>query len=570
MNAPFPLRPLGCAVLAALAAATAGAQVKTVTDGETWVPLAGRWGYGEIQLDELVATGSLPLYQPGRPSGPRVALAIAEGDTSGGHGGGQLFMAGATLNANVSFHASTGQCPGPLYHFQFGGSTLLQGHMAVQGSACRGADTELSVSAVNGGQFAQRVGNLELRTAGFVNMGDYRIDSGLEIRSSGEFLDDPGAGDAPLPAFVNHGQFIVEGEAGTTRVTRLNNGVGGGVLTAGVLELQGGVHQGWFESTGGGRLDLAGQHRIAAGGNAPVRFAGATRVLAQAQIGIDPYAQLVVDGTTVLHGRIEGEGELSVAAPGVLLIGPTGQVVTSWGGGGFRSHGRVVVQAGGRVTTETFWTTGQLTILEGGHLQGQDVLVEGGSVQVDGALGLRDGWDLGSVWLQAARLSGRGGIEGDVLAHGARPASLSSTCGDGLTACIEPGSTLGRLTIDGAVQLGSGAMLVLQVTRDGDGLLAWDRLTALSLTTEPGSLVRIEVDPLALDGLAHTLALVQCGSFGCSFEAALLEVDGPGRVGFDGHGLWLELPAVPEPAPLPLLLAGGMVLAWLRGRRRAT
>jgi hypothetical protein len=136
---------------------------------------------------------------------------------------------------------------------------------------------------------------------------------------------------------------------------------------------------------------------------------------------------------------------------------------------------------------------------------------------------------------------------------------------------IYPGHSPGHLSVSGSFQLLSGAVLQLQVERQGDGCLAWDTVSAGSSRFQPGSAVQFEVGSGVADASWQALSFFDCGS-GCSgANLATIVIDGaPGAsisCGSDG-GITLSIApvqSVPEPQTSALWLAG---LVWTVHRAR--
>lgn len=165
-----------------------------------------------------------------------------------------------------------------------------------------------------------------------------------------------------------------------------------------------------------------------------------------------------------------------------------------------------------------------------------------------------------TLTLSGGVLNGNGLINGDVFVGG----------GSGL-ASFRPGHSPGHFTINGALAVGANGELELQVQRLADGSLAWDRVSAASISFLDGATVRFEIGAGVATRQAQTLGFLDCGS-GCNFASGVhWVIDGAPAgttLAFTSSGLQLNVSAVPEPATLLLWLAGLVVLGAGRARAR--
>lgn len=305
------------------------------------------------------------------------------------------------------------------------------------------------------------------------------------------------------------------------------------------------------------------------------------------------YRQTGITGITEIAG-----GTLRIAGTGVLDNGGTlalraGDVdnqrrVTSGTGAVIEVHpGAVWAQSTGAQldSAGTLWVGGQLTggelasagrlvVEAGGTVQTSSVFISGGHVTVNGELGVDGSNPVGGVFMDGGLLDGSGRINGDLFLAGSGPAFGSGPCSGAPAgiACFTPGNSPGTMTIDGLLTLGEGAVLELEITRDGQGLLAFDTVSATGMRFETGSLVRLLLSPSIGESFA-SLQLLSCTSLslGCQFDGEFEIVGGTASLLLDATGLSVQaVTAVPEPPPALMLLAGlaGLV-GWTRRRLHA-
>lgn len=556
------LRPLALAAL--MGATAAQAEDIQLEDGATWLALAGQTTWAERTIGQLTATGTLPLYRQGLPSGPLVGLGYLRGESFSGLGGGRLNIDALLVDANLTLLAEVGGCSSVTHEFVSRGTALMRGDLALEGTICRSTSGVRTVSLVNEGMFEQRAGTLTLRNADFVNRISYTMRGGMRIESSGSYLDDPAATDAPLPSFINRGDFEVVG-GGAAYVARLDNQYAVYVRDNSALEIAGGRHEGGFFVTDpGSRIQLTGAHRVVAG--LPTEVQGFVQLVGDgAQLDVDNGATLMVRDQFRVDGRLQVAGTLGLQA-GRLEVGPTGEVRLEPFLSFSNEYGTVVVE--GIFKASFVDSTGTIVIRPGGRWQGDGLYMTAADLVVDGELSVDPFGGSGRLVLDRSWLRGVGLVRGDVRAFGPAASGDSFVCGTGNVSCVEPGNGLGTLTVDGAIDFRLGSALALEVGRDGNGTLAADLLLTEGMSFEPGSTIRVTVSPDAQDGQFHHLVLATCNGEACDFGSALFSLDGPGVLGYDNTALWVDLPAVPEPANWALM-ALGMGLLKLRGRRRA-
>lgn len=274
-------------------------------------------------------------------------------------------------------------------------------------------------------------------------------------------------------------------------------------------------------------------------------------------------------GQMTINGRLEHQGCLSngvdsqfvlngvaVSAAGSTLINEG----NLWVNGQWQHDGTVVNRAGGVFNVGGNWNgkaafinEGRLNVASGASAGVADFQQTQGMLVVDGTFGASNG-----VRIEGGVLMGNGTILGNLIVGGGMPATVA------------PGHSPGHLSVTGDLQFLAGGELDLEVQRRADGSLAWDMLTAGSMSFLDGSTLRVIVGAGVAGATPLTLSFLECGT-GCSFGSGtqvLVEGVGGTSYSLDGTGgLMLNIPAqaVPEPPTWMLSLAG---LAWAFLRRR--
>lgn len=245
-------------------------------------------------------------------------------------------------------------------------------------------------------------------------------------------------------------------------------------------------------------------------------------------------------------------------------------VVGTWDGrGAVHNSGSFRVMSGGRVTVRDFrQLAGVLLIDADATLTTADEVVDLGDL---GTLTIP-----GSLRMTGGLLAGSGHINGDVFGAGTAPVGPDVRCTNpdrpADVACFTPGNSPGTMTIDGALELSAGTLVELEVERQADGALAWDRLVASSMSFSQGVVVRVLLGEGVELGDSATLNLLDCTVGTCSLTAAAFEVTGGlgGVLGFAPDGGLIFTPTtlpIPEPTTALLMLGGLGLISW---RRRAT
>jgi len=223
---------------------------------------------------------------------------------------------------------------------------------------------------------------------------------------------------------------------------------------------------------------------------------------------------------------------------------------------------RLSLQDGASLTLGDFTNAGALHIGAGSSLTVSNLTQTGGLLTVNGTLDNTGG----SLQVLGGTLKGSGLINGDVFIAGG-----PGNCGDAGVACFQPGNSPGHMDIAGALNLGAGAVLELQVERGTDGLLHWDSVTADSMYFDAGSYIHILIGAGAAGATAEHFDFLSCLGYNCSVGNAQIEVTGGAgtyAVGAYGGLSFTLAAAVPEPGSWVLMVSGLAALAWLPRRRR--
>ena len=425
----------------------------------------------------------------------------------------------------------------------------------------------LSGNAVftSAGQFINSGSVALSRSASFVNQGGVfdmsALGASLTIGSGASFFNNG------VMTLMNGTSLAID--AGGT----FSNTYGGGPLALqgsirldGSLSNQAGAYvvlQGNVQGQGG--IDNAGRLLVGAGGVVAVNQLRNTGVVLVMDGGANPQAAGVLEAGQVLNvngAELNVEGRLSFAGSRALTNEAAARI--SVAGRIEADHSAVVANAGRlELLTAASWSgggqltnTGTLIVGTGASMAVDRLDSQAGTLTVDGSVDTSAGVTL---TLSGGVLNGNGLINGDVFVGG----------GAGI-ASFRPGHSPGHFTINGALAVGANGELELQVQRLADGSLAWDRVSAASVSFLDGATVRFEIGSGVATSRPQTLGFLDCGS-GCNFAAGVhWVVDGAPAgttLAFTSSGLQLNVSAVPEPATVLLWLVGLAALAGFRARR---
>ena len=455
--------------------------------------------------------------------------------------------------------------PGLDYHLEIDQVAMVSGSNAYI--------RHLGSVRVGGGGLWALTGNIQMTNS---NGSRFHIDSGGVVTAGS--MTGSSVPEVPGVDLRVHGagsSLVLSGALhlrGPTVTHRIDIGAGAQVQ-AGSLQLGDAGTGGGFESRGRSRVDVHGPgSRLSVGGAVVLgRHDGATLRVAEAAVAALGSVQL---GTTEPPGYArQSEGVLEIGAPlgqaaeapgfvevpGGISLGRTGVLRFNHDATG---DTRLVFGAALRSTSAGYGRLDHYagdTVLTGGNAAFTGITqVHGGRLFVDGTLGS------GSVIVEdGAALGGSGTLLGTLVA---RPG-----------ATILPGSSPGRLAVQGDLQLGDGARLVMEI----GGLVAGVSHDVIDIGGDAllgdGTLVLSFVDGWA-PAAGQPYALAQVG--GSFVLPAAVEVQGlmPGwnfELGFDANGglnlhslsAGIPLPAVPAPPSAWMLAAGLLALGGWKRRR---
>ena len=284
---------------------------------------------------------------------------------------------------------------------------------------------------------------------------------------------------------------------------------------------------------------------------------------------------LTNDGLIRVNGVVRAIGPVRSQTGGRIEIGATGDWVFDGSfinavGSSVLVDGQMFGSLGGISNSGNFEVTGT------GRVDVGSVSHSAGKLTVNGEL-------TASLTMTGGILDGSGRINGDVFIGGIGAPGLSYASCMGLlvsdTPCFKPGNSPGHMEIVGALTLGSGAILELELERAADGSLAWDTVTATAMSFEAGSLVRVLISD-ATGGQFLSLpqfSFLTCtNTSSCNFGGATLIVEGTfdapnyhgGELVFSDSGLSFALAPVPEPQAWALMLCGLGLVGWLARKRQ--
>ena len=388
----------------------------------------------------------------------------------------------------------------------------------------------------------------------------------------------PGNQASGQPSFFNaFGAILGNGTTFLNRGLVLNSGtfvVGGGAVVAGDNSFWSAFRQsGVFHNTSTGSLFIRTGGRFS-------QNSSESDFGSQGPGGLINHGLIQVDGVVRANGPVRNQtgGRIEIAATGDW--GFDGSFVNA-AGSRVQVDGTMFGSVGGLTNSGNFEVTGTGRVDVGGmsHLAGR-LTVNGELTMTSDIL---NGELPTALTMTGGILDGGGRINGAVFIGGIGAPGLSYASCMGLvvsdTPCFKPGNSPGHMDIMGALTLGSGAILELELERAADGSLTWDSVTAASMSFEAGSLVRVLISDAAggqLLSLPQFSFLTCTNTSACSFGGATLVVEGAfdapnyhgGELVFSDSGLSFALAPVPEPQSWALMLCGLGLLGWLARKRQ--
>ena len=460
----------------------------------------------------------------------------------------------------------------------FNGGTVISGDFIPAGTGFQAVGgyfaTGSNASITNNGDWFNH-GNMSLRAnpsvvASFVNYGYFASVNSTFLSPYSQTITlepVPGNQASGQPAIINAGLMFVG--RGTTLINRgfiSNSGsfvVGGGAAIESDNSFwRANRMSGVFHNSNTGTLTIN-------------RFGRFSQASSDTDFGSGLLGGLTNDGLIRVNGVVSAYGPVRSQAGGRIEIGATGD----WGfdglfinaaGSSVLVDGTMSGANGGIANSGNFEVTGT------GRVDVGSMSHSAGKLTVNGELTT-------ALTMTGGILGGSGRINGDVFIGGfGAPALPFATCSVLLISagpCFNPGNSPGHMDISGTLTLGSGAILELELERAADGSLAWDSVTATSMSFEAGSLVRVLISDAAggqFLSLPQFSFLTCTNTSTCNFGGATLVVQGTfdapnyhgGELVFSDSGLSFALAPVPEPQAWALMVCGLGLVGWLARKRR--
>jgi hypothetical protein len=468
-------------------------------------------------------------------------------------------------------------------HVQAGGAITSAGGFVVGGFRINPTDPLTTVCAFDvpcqGTGFEIDQGGVITVAAGapMLNYGNAQISGILDNR--GVFVSRNSINTSATPPDRPYAQVLTVGKDP-------DFGVGSGlVLNSGSFELQrgntlrnfSGVSNSGSLMLNGGKLEVLGRGNLGNTGNLQVGAGGQLVVnsLLFDNLGNRAPSLFSTGNITVADGELVNRSLIhlvaSANAPAVLSVGKLGTV--SQGDG----YGALLLQ-GGELLVEGKYDGDSITVDNMGNQLGvvsikkdAEMRLDGRLRQINGTL-IVDGVLWGPVELEGGDLRGTGRINGSVFQRGLGGGQPQEppNCGNAFYACFRPGNSPGHMDISGGLTMGANSILELEIERDTNGLLAWDSVSADTMSFEFGSSILVRIGAGVPGSALVDLDLLQCGTL-CDWGGAQFEVVGGagGEFTLGANGLHFALAPVPEPGTWALWMIGAAALAGSRWRRRA-
>jgi len=466
------------------------------------------------------------------------------GNTEAGNGTLFLGSSGGNTQLHITGHFRESQS----FDHQIGGASSTRVIVSAKFSKTSDTVTTVSPAFDNSGMVEVLAGALRLQGGGS-HSGSFQLAAGAELDLAGG---------------THHFDTTSTVGAGTLHIS------------AGTVNLNGGSHTSPLLLSGG---SLTGSNHLLGG---PATWSGGT-ISGGAKTTFNGSLALTGGSTKTLSaGRLlvaVGDSRWSdntAAGNGMLFFGSTGGQATLRVTGSFTEDQSFDHQIGGNGTfhnaglytknSDTLTTaTSGITFVNDGHVQ-----VEAGTLRIDRAFS-NDGVievHTGAVF-QSACFSG-GGLcftNAGVL----KGSGTIQPPGSGLRniGSIEPGHSIGHLTVEGDLSFGDDAELTIELAM----LTHYDRLTVTGTFSPAGTLALWNTGYVPT--LGDRFEILAAGSFAPAAAFTTLSLHGFGSgVAFDllsdSNGIALLVTAVPEPEQWALWLVGLGLMAFLAPRWTTT
>jgi hypothetical protein len=478
----------------------------------------------------------------------------------------------------------------------------------------------------NYGVFYAIGAQLTIDNADFYNRSGANLDLGVDWNNSNVYehgdsyiIVNSHYNDSNLPAPKQFAVYNEQGAAinklsglGTSFITRVNN-AGAVNSYSGILQIQGGTHEGGTFSGIGGTVEFVGTHDFVPSASGYSSLSGSTHMSsdngaiastfgvhgtelrvqgdfmsdAGTIVNVDQGARFVSSGTATLNGTVtnagtfQNDGVLTIAASTTGLndafnnTGTFVNTITAVVTGLVVNDGTIANQAGASLTVApnalivatdaytagTILNDGGTIDIQAGALVAAHVLHQSaGTLRVNGTL---------ETYGDAVYIDG-----GDLRGAGTINATVNITALNGSTPRTLPGNSPGTLTINGDFNFFGGEM-GMEVVKNADGTLSYDRLIATHtyLDGTVRFLLGSGLTNADVQGIDDFFACAATGSctYGTSFSALIDGYTGS-HITFDALGIHIADLGTRVAAPVPVPPSFGLLAAAigaLSRRRRA-